>query len=72
MIELLPCPFCGFPVKLKMTYDGGEYWGVAHSCGPVNGNIYMHDTPEGAAEIWNQRFNLETENSNATNTERDH
>lgn len=62
--ELLPCPFCGGPVKLEHTVNSREWWGVVcRNTINLGGTCAIQQIPsaskEAATERWNRRAPIE-------------
>ena len=52
MEELKPCPFCGGKAEI-IGYDDGLFQAVCRGCDGTQDNFF--DSPEEAAESWNNR-----------------
>lgn len=57
---LLPCPFCGGPVKLEATRNSRPWWGVVcRNTLNLGGTCAIQQIPSGSAEAavarWNRR-----------------
>jgi hypothetical protein len=72
--RLLPCPFCGGPVKLELTHarwtrDFGrrQFWGVVcRNTANIGGTCCMEQVPSASKEAaigrWNMRNGVRSEN----------